>query len=146
MAHPFARFGFGPRLGLPSRAFFSSASIWFRSDFETRRTFRSALWNIAAFGRDSFGLAIYAAIIHHVGHGKNPAAIGLRSQPWPWLGYQPMGLSQPLSSMPDYPPWTTPRLRNRLPFAAKQVFHFWVSQFYCSLQNPMVLTGRGEGG
>lgn len=51
--------GFGPGFGFPSRAFFSSASISFRSDFETRRTLRSALWNSAALGRDSLGLAIF---------------------------------------------------------------------------------------
>ena len=41
--------GLGPGFGLPSFAFFSSASIWFRSHFETRNTVRNALSDTAAF-------------------------------------------------------------------------------------------------
>jgi hypothetical protein len=67
IAHPLARLGFGPRFGLPARAFFSSASISFRSHFEMRRTFRSALSNIAALGRLAFGLAIFSAYNTPVG-------------------------------------------------------------------------------
>jgi hypothetical protein len=62
-------FGFGPRFGFPSFAFFSSAIIWFRSDLETRRTFRNALSKISEFGSFRFGLVIFTAYTTPVGRG-----------------------------------------------------------------------------
>lgn len=46
--------GFGPRFGLPALAIFSSASIRFRSVFDTWRTVRKAFWNVwySALGSD----------------------------------------------------------------------------------------------
>jgi hypothetical protein len=61
------RLGFGPGFGLSARAFLSSASISFRSDFETRKTCRSALSNIAALGRLFCGLAIFCGYNTPVG-------------------------------------------------------------------------------
>lgn len=71
-------FGLGPRFSLPALALFSSASISFRSDFETRKTFRSALSNIAALGRLAFGLAIFSAYNTPVGRRRRPTPTDLR--------------------------------------------------------------------